>query len=68
MWLSFSSSSFDTSLLLSLVSLSARGLRNNLKRKALFLFVKQCKTDLCFFQETHTINDDIHFWSSQWGN
>lgn len=53
---------------LSIVSLNARGLRDNLKRKALFLFAKQCKTDFCFFQETHTVNDDVHFWRSQWGN
>lgn len=53
---------------LSVVSLNARGLRDNLKRKALFLFGKQCKTDFCFFQETHTVNDDVHFWKSQWGN
>jgi len=53
---------------LSLISLNARGLRNNLKRKAIFLFAKQHKTDLCFLQETHSISEDVPFWKSQWGN
>lgn len=53
---------------LSVVSLNARGLRDSLKRKALFLFGKQCKTDFCVFQETHTVNDDVNFCKSQWGN
>lgn len=53
---------------LSLISLNARGLRNNLKRKAIFLFAKQRKTDFCFLQETHSISEDVPFWKSQWGN
>lgn len=38
----------------SIFSLNARGLRNNIKRKALFLFAKQLKTDFVFFQESHS--------------
>lgn len=53
---------------LSLVSLNARGLRQNCKRKALFLFAKQLKTDFIYFQESHSISADINFWRSQWGN
>ncbi len=53
---------------LSIVSLNARGLRQNCKRKALFLFAKQFKTDLCFFQESHSLSADVNFWRSQWGN
>lgn len=51
-----------------LVSLNARGLRQNCKRKALFLFTKQLKTDFSFFQESHSTSADINFWRSQWGS
>lgn len=51
-----------------LVSLNARGLRQNCKRKALFLFAKQLKTDFSFFQESQSIPADTNFWRSQWGN
>lgn len=53
---------------LSVVSLNARGLRQNCKRKALFLFAKKFKSDFCFFQESHSLTADINFWKSQWGN
>lgn len=52
----------------SVLSLNARGLRNNVKRKALFLFAKQFKTDFVFFQESHSQAKDVHFWRAQWGN
>lgn len=44
------------------------GLRNVRKHKALFLFVKQLKTDFCFFQESHSVSSDLGFWRAQWGN
>lgn len=53
---------------LSVVSLNTRGLRENVKRKALFLFAKQFKTDFVFFQETHSVGNDAKFWRSQWNN
>ncbi len=53
---------------LSLVSFNARGLRNNVKRKALFLFAKQFRADFCFVQEAHSAKEDMKFWTSQWGN
>lgn len=39
-----------------------------MKRKALFLFAKQFKTDFVFFQESHSQAKDVHFWRAQWGN
>lgn len=51
-----------------LVSLNTRGLRQTCKRKALFLFAKQFKTDFCFFQESHSTSADTNFWKSQWDN
>lgn len=53
---------------LSLVSLNTRGLRDIAKRKALFLFAKQLKTDFVFFQESHSADKDAKFWRSQWNN
>ncbi len=52
----------------SIVSLNTRGLRDTVKRKALFLFAKQLKTDFIFFQETHSVVNDVKFWRSQWNN
>jgi len=52
----------------SLVTLNVRGLRFNVKRKALFLFAKQQRSDFCFFQEVHSTPKDINFWKAQWGN
>lgn len=53
---------------LSLLSFNARGLRKDVKRKALFLFAKQFKTDFVFVQESHSVTNDCAFWRSQWGN
>ena len=53
---------------LSVISLNTRGLRDNIKRKALFLFIKQQKSDFCFLQESHSITNDIKFRKNQWGN
>lgn len=53
---------------LSLVTLNVRGLRFNVKCKALFLFAKQQKSDFCFFQEVHSTPKDVNFWKAQWGN
>ncbi len=52
----------------SLITLNVRGLRLNVKRKALFLFAKQQKSDFCFFQEVHSTPNDVSFWKAQWGN
>lgn len=52
---------------LSLLSLNARGLRNNLKRKAVFLFLRKFKCDFLFLQEAHSTTNDMKLWKSQWG-
>lgn len=52
----------------SLLSFNARGLRNNLKRKAVFLYLKKFKSDFCLLQESHSTKDDLQFWKSQWAN
>ena len=53
---------------LNLCSINVRGLRDNTKRKAVFLFCRSCCTDIVFLQETHSDIDDEKFWKSQWGD
>lgn len=53
---------------ISVFSINARGLRNVLKRKSLFLFCKGKGVDFYFVQETHACEEDENFWRSQWGN
>lgn len=54
-----------TSLLF--ISLNTRGLRDHVKRKAVFLFCKGQKAHCTFLQETHSGDADATFWSNQWG-
>ena len=53
---------------LSFISLNTRGLKDNVKRKALFLFCKDQKAHCVFLQETHSCASDTTFWTSQWGD
>lgn len=53
---------------LSVCSINVRGIRDNLKRKAIFLFCKRQKADFYFLQETHALKSDYNFWKSQWGD
>ena len=48
-------------------SLNVRGIRDNLKRKAVCLFCKKCKADFYLLQETHALVTDYTFWKQQWG-
>lgn len=53
---------------LTLMSLNVRGIRDSVKRKAVFLFCKRSEADLILLQETHSSESDIKFWKGQWGN
>ncbi len=53
---------------LSIVTLNVRGLRDSVKRKAIFLFCKRSAADLIFLQEIHSGETDVRFWRNQWGN
>ncbi len=53
---------------ITIFSVNARGIRDMLKRKALFLFCKGKQADFCFIQETHACKEDVLFWKSQWGS
>lgn len=54
--------------MLSLLSLNVRGLKNNVKRKATFLYCKEQKVNCFFLQETHSDCEDTRFWKLQWGD
>lgn len=51
----------------SVLSVNARGTRDQLKRTFLFLFFQNKGADFYFIQETHATKSDISFWKSQWG-
>lgn len=53
---------------LNLVSLNVKGIRNLVKRKAIFIYCRRTKADIIFLQETHSSKTDINFWKSQWGD
>lgn len=47
--------------------MNVRGIRDITKRKSIFLFCRRKNADLIFLQETHSIEDDVKLWKSQWG-
>lgn len=49
-------------------SLNVRGLKEIVKRKALFLYCKGRKSNCVFLQETHSSDSDTTFWTNQWGD
>lgn len=53
---------------LSFCSFNVRGIREQTKRKAVFLFCKSLKADFYFLQETHALAADLNFWKNQWGD
>ena len=50
------------------MSLNVRGLKNSTKRKAIFLFCKDQKSQCVFLQKTHSVMIDEKFWKLQWGD
>ena len=52
---------------LQIMSLNTRGLRNKLKRKAVFTFIKNQQVDIACLQETHITQSDVHLWEKEWG-
>ncbi len=54
---------------LSLISLNIKGIRDIVKRKAIFLFCKEMKADFfIFFYKNPTSSEDVPFWKNQWGD
>ena len=53
--------------LIKILSLNVKGLRNPVKRRALFLYLKNQRADLYCLQETHSKKEDEIPWPSEWG-
>lgn len=53
---------------ISFFSFNTRGLKDSVKRKAVFLFCKGQQANCFFLQETHSDESDVKFWSQQWGD
>ena len=53
---------------LKIVSLNTRGLRDSIKRRRVYRFIKKHKADIALLQETHCENKLEHLWSSEFGN
>ena len=49
------------------ISLNVRGLRNRLKRRSIFCFLKDQNCDVFFLQETCSEPNDENIWKSEWG-
>ena len=49
------------------VSLNVRGLRNQVKRRSIFSYLKNEKATLYCLQETFPKEDDEKIWSTKWG-
>ena len=49
------------------VTVNARGLKQNMKRLAIFRYLKQHHYDVICLQETHLTKQDIPIWEKQWG-
>ena len=54
-------------MVINIVSLNVRGLRNQIKRKGIFDYYRG-KCNLLFLQETHSVKEDENIWKSEWGN
>jgi exodeoxyribonuclease-3 len=52
---------------LKICSLNVRGLKNKLKRNALFSYLKRERYDIICLQETHVTEQDFDVWQRQWG-
>ena len=53
---------------ITLLSLNVRGMRNGMKRRKIFRYLKMNKANICMLQETHSSIKDCNLWSSEWGN
>ena len=50
-----------------MLSLNVRGLRNRVKRRSIFCFLKDQNCDVYFLQETYSEPNDEISWRSEWG-
>ena len=50
-----------------ILSLNVRGLRDNVKRRSIFSFLKDQKAKFYFLQETFSDANDEAIWKNEWG-
>ena len=48
-------------------SLNVRGLRDSIKRRKLFLWLRRKQFDIILLQETHSTKNDEILWGNEWG-
>ena len=52
---------------LKLLSLNVKGIREKVKRRAIFRWVKRQKADIAFLQESFSIESDADVFKNEWG-
>ena len=57
----------ETPLDVRICSLNVRGLRNPLKRRCLFNWIRDSEFQLILLQETHSTPDLERYWFHEWG-
>ena len=50
-----------------IISLNVRGLNCSRKRRQVFRWLHQQKSDIIFLQETYSSHDTIGGWEAEWG-
>ena len=57
----------QTSVKLDILSLNVRGIRDLIKRRSIFSFLKDFKANIYFLQETYSGLKDEIIWKNEWG-
>lgn len=57
----------QTSVKLDILWLNIQGIRDQIKRRSIFSFLKDSKTDIYFLQETYSELKDEIIWKNEWG-
>ena len=52
---------------LKIISLNVRGLNKTSKRRQVFRWLHQQKSDVIFLQETYSSSQNINLWEAEWG-
>ena len=56
----------QTSVKLDILSLNVRGIRDQIKRRSIFSFLKDFKANIYFLQETYSDLKDEIIWKNEW--
>ena len=57
----------NNSFKLKVFSLNVRGIRDQTKRRSIFLFLKDQNANIYFLQETYSEPGDENIWKKEWG-